>query len=65
MLVCDCCKKEISPTLGYEVTIATHYACKAWQEKEIDLCLDCKLELQDTRKRAESIFYQNKIIKEA
>lgn len=61
MIVCDLCLSEIKPKdKTSKIRIHTHYACKAWQEAEIDICEKCRKELQEKINQTEAEFYQKK-----
>lgn len=59
MIVCDLCLSEIKPKdKTSKIRIHTYYACKAWQEAEIDICEKCRKELQEKINQTEAKFYQ-------
>ena len=61
MVVCDLCLKEIEEKGRMpKIHIHTQYACKAWQEKEIDMCVDCLKELKEKINQTEADFYKKK-----
>ena len=55
MTICDKCKKEIKMT-PKRVSLAYEYACKAWQEKTVDLCVDCSIKLNNAISKAQANF---------
>ena len=70
MLVCDICGKEINlsrAVRGFNPKQNIYYAydCKAWQSKEVDMCHECQVELQDALKKSEAEWYNSKIQKMA
>lgn len=65
MIVCDICGKKINVFPKAEIkktSIHTHYTCKAWQSVEIDMCDQCKKQLQDEIKTTEARFYEKRVI---
>lgn len=61
MIVCDLCLKEIQAKDKLpKINIHTQYACRAWQEEEIDMCEQCLRELKEKINQAEAEFYQKK-----
>lgn len=61
MIVCDLCLNEIKPKDKMpKIRIHTQYACRVWQEEEIDMCEECLKELKEKINQTESEFYQKK-----
>ena len=61
MIICDLCKGECY----HEKKVRIHYdyACKAYQEKEIHMCENCRIELDQAMHQAQVEFYQRKVAK--
>lgn len=59
MIICDLCKKECHHEK--KIRINYDFACKAYQEKEVHMCEDCRIELDKARQQAEVEFYQRKV----
>jgi hypothetical protein len=55
MTICDKCKKEVKTNIK-RISIAYEYACKAWQEKTVDLCCDCSIKLNNVVSKAQADF---------
>ena len=61
MIICDLCKRECNH--DKKIRINYDFACKAYQEKEVHMCEDCRIELDKARQQAEVEFYQRKTAK--
>lgn len=63
MIVCDICGKKINIFKNAEMkkTIIHTLYLRAWQSEEVDMCDQCKIELQDEIKTTEARFYEKRV----
>lgn len=57
-IYCDICgsEKEV-----HGCKVVTEYACRAWQQKDLDLCKECRDKICKAVKKAESEIVMNGI----